>query len=396
MLCHIPGATFLHNTIVMTHTTGTFVKGTSRRWNLETTFLGILGIALIYIALAIDPHLSVIEETIVLVVFLGALLGVAPIPFPNLKNRTWLYPIIAGLLSAFMDSFLVLLMVAAIPIQGKKKDILAFKAYAMMAALIGGLLIYFGEVYALPHYLKYGLHHIYDALPLFVPVLIFLGVLGYLVQRLAITITPHETTLEEGLEKAYGEEHLDEANAKRGWENIVEFVIGVGIILFTHNVLLALGILFTYAFASGQGEDLLHVIKTETEVGVMLLLFTAWVIFEPVQPLLQLFTGFHALWPSMINAVFSGALLPAGGNVWREISVISAGALFLPISSLVGVMLFKTLKEWWAYLKLSIPMMLLWLILSLGWFTYIWPHAEPMFFHLFNIGGYHVVTESEE
>lgn len=94
-----------------------FIKGSGRHWNLETVFLGILGIALIYIAIVLNPHLSIIEETIILVVFLGALLGVAPISFPNLKHRKWLYPIIAGLLSAFMDSFLVLLMVAAIPLQ---------------------------------------------------------------------------------------------------------------------------------------------------------------------------------------------------------------------------------------------------------------------------------------
>jgi len=380
----------------MTQTTTAFTKGASRTWNLETTFLGMLGGALIYLALTVGTHLSIIEETIVLVVFLGALLGVAPIPFPNLRHRKWLYPVIAGLLSAFMDSFLVLLMVAAIPVKGKQREILKFKAYAMMAALIGGLLIYFGEVYALPHYLKYGMHHIYDGIPLLVPVLIFLGVLGYLIQKLPIDITARESTLEEGLEQIenhqHEHEHMSEGSAKRRWENIIEFVVGIGIILFTHNALLALGVLFTYAFLSGQGEDLLHVIKTETEVGVMLLLLTAWVIFNPVQPLLQLFTGFHALWPSMINAVFSGALLPAGGTVWREISVISAGALFLPISSLVGVMLFKTMKEWWAYVKLSVPMMLLWLVLSLGWFTYVWPHAEPVFFKTFNIDGYTVIA----
>ncbi len=372
---------------------GVFIKGSKRQWNLETTFLGLLGAALIYIALVFNPHLSIIEETIVLVVFLGALLGVAPIPFPNLKHRRWLYPLVAGLLSAFMDSFLVLLMVAAIPVKGEQKEVLKFKAYAMMAALIGGLLIYFGEVYALPHYLKYGMNRIYDGLPLLVPILIFLGVLGYLVQRMKIEITARESTLEEGLEKAYGHEDISDMNVKRKWENIVEFVIGIGIILFTHNAILALGVLFAYAFLSGQGEDLLHVIKTETEVGVMLLLLTAWVIFNPVQPLLQLFTGFHALWPSMINAVFSGALLPAGGDVWKEISVISAGALFLPISSLVGVMLFKTMKEWWAYVKLSVPMMILWLVLSLGWFTYIWPSMEPVFFNTFNIDGYEAVSE---
>ena len=152
--------------------------------------------------------------------------------------------------------------------------------------------------------------------------------------------------LTRGIEEAEGHAgHVESAQSKRKVENIIEFVIGIGIILFTHNPVLALGILFVYAFVSGQGEDLLHVIRTETEMSVMLLLFAAWLIFDQVQPLLEIFTGMHAIWPSMVNAVFSGALLPAGGDVWMEIMMISAGALFLPISSLVGVMLFKTAKE---------------------------------------------------
>lgn len=243
------------------------------------------------------------------------------------------------------------------------------------------------------------MNHIYDGLPILVPVLIFLGVLGYLVQKLDLVISARESTLEMGLEKKEirDNDHKSSHNTKRKIENLAEFIIGIGIILFSHNPILALGILFVYAFISGQGEDLLYVIKTETEMGVMLLLLTAWVIFEPVQPLLSFFTGFHALWPSMINAVFAGALLPAGGDVWLEIVMISTGALFLPISSLVGVMLFKTIKEWWAYVKLSVPMMFVWLAISLSWFTYVWPKMEPTFFKIIGIDGYSVmITEGEE
>jgi len=367
----------------MTHETR--IKGTKREWTLESIFVGLLGLALAYVALKFNPHISIIEETIVLVVFLGALLGVAPIPFPNLKKRKWLYPIIAGLISAFMDSFLVLLMVAAIPISGNRKSVLKFKALNMIAALIGGLLVYFGEVYALPHYLKYGMHNIYDGLPLLVPVLLFLGILGYMVQKLEIIVPTKETSLEEGIEKAEKSNIPKSSNAKRKFENYIEFVIGIGIILITHNPILALGVLFFYAFVSGQAEDLLHVIKTETEMGVMLLLFTAWLIFEPSQVLFESFTGFLAIFPSMVNAVFSGALLPASGDVWLEIVAISTGALFLPISSLVGVMLFKTMKEWWAYVKISVPLMVVWLALSLGWFMFIWPFIEPTFINTFNI-----------
>ena len=82
------------------------------------------------------PHLSPIEDTIILVLFLGLLLGIAPIPFPKVK-QLWLFPWIAGILSGLMDSFLVLLMVSVVPLVGKKKDKLKFKTYVMLAALIG-------------------------------------------------------------------------------------------------------------------------------------------------------------------------------------------------------------------------------------------------------------------
>lgn len=368
------------------------IQHIQRKWTLESVFLGLLGAALVYLSLTVHPHLSIIQETIVLVIFLGALLGVAPIPFPNLKHRLWLYPIVAGLISAFMDSFLVLLMVAAIPIIGHKSQELKFKAYVMIAALIGGLLVYFGEVYALPHYLKYGMSNIYDGLPLLVPVLMFLGVLGYLTQRLTITVTSKESTINEGLDHVNDlQSSSNFLQTKRRWENFVEFAIGIAIVLIAHDPILALGALFLYAAISGQGEDLLHVMKTETEMGVMLLLLSVWILSGPVQGLVSSLDGFSFLWLSMINAVFFGALLPGNGDVWREISLISAGAIFLPISSLVGVMIFKSMREWWAYVKLSAPLMVLWLILSLGWFTYVWPSLEPTFFSIFNIEGYELV-----
>ncbi len=363
------------------------------QWCLETFLLGIFGAALIYVGLIANPELSIIEEAIILVIFLGALLGVAPIPFPNLRGKIWLYPIIAGLLSALMDSFLVLLLVAALPIHGSYIAKMTFKVYVMIAALIGGLLIYFGEVYALPHYLKYGMSQVYDGLPLLVPVMIFLGVLGYLAQRLKIKIDSHSSTLAEGIEIV---EHTDLRNdyqSKQPKQNLVEFFVGIGIIFFTHNAILALGILFLYSFISGQGKSLIEVVRSETEMSVIILLSTTWVLAPVLTPLLHDFSNSGIFGLSVISAVVAGALLPAGGDVWMEISLISAGALVLPISSLVGVMLFKTMRQWIIYVKIAIPLTILWLVLSIGWFAYIWPNLEPKFFEVFDREPYTIVTE---
>lgn len=338
-------------------------KGVHRVWGLETHFLGLLGVALVYIALWNHPTLNVVQDTIVLVVFLGGILGVAPISLPNMSNKKFLYPIVAGLLSAFMDSFLVLLMIVALPLGGPLKDQLRFKAYCTLAALIGGLLVYFGEVFALPHYLKYDMRSITDGIPLIPPVFLFLGVLAFLTDRLKVTVAAKEAHPFEGAPQS----------RKKKIENIIEFVLAIILLLATHNALLCLGVLFVYASLSGQGEDLINVMKTETEVGVMLLLMMAWVLYEPLQPVFAQFTGYKLLLPSMVNAVFTGAMAVKGGDVWQEIVLISAGALFLPISSLVGVMVFKTGSEWLEYVKVSVPLMILWLILGLGWFKIFWP-----------------------
>jgi len=338
-------------------------KGMRREWHLETHFLGLLGVTLIYVSLFLQTDLNVVEDTIVLVIFLGGLLGIAPISLPNMSKKIYLYPIVAGFISAFMDSFLVLLMVVALPLSGNKIHQLRFKAYCTIASLIGGLLVYFGEVYALPHYLKYDMHSILDGLPLFLPVTIYLLILGYLTSRLDIQIGGVEAHPYEGVDQPY----------KTKIMNYVEFVFGILLLLITHNPILCLGVLFVWASVVGQGEDLIGVMKTETEVGVMMLLVIAWLTYEPLQPFFKQFTGFALIIPSMVNAVFTGAMATASGDVWFEIVLLSAGALFLPISSLVGVMVFKTINEWVEYAKVSIPLMLLWLAMGLGWFHFIYP-----------------------
>lgn len=344
-------------------------KTNVRSWGLEEFLIGLVGTALIYVGYAIQPDLNVIQETIVLVLFLGPLLGIAPLPFPNLEKKRWLYPVAAGLLSAVMDSFLVLLLVAAIPLVGAASQQLKFKAYNMIAALIGGLLVYFGEVYALPHYLKYGMQGVTDALFLTPPVLIFLFIIGFFVNRLDVKIQPKNKT-------SGHVSGVSDQNQKRLTENLIEFAVAITLLLVTHNAVLVLGLLMLYSFISGQGEDFIKVVRHETEMGVMLLLVFAMLIFEPSQALFAGMTSWQAiLGTSSINAVISGALLPAGGDLPFEIILISAGSLLTPASSLVGVVLFTSAKDWIGYMKISIPLMILWLVLGLTWVKYLMPES---------------------
>lgn len=334
------------------------ISAHKRIWNLETLILGILGAALCWQS-HIVHNLNVIEETIILVVFLGALMGVTRIPFPQSffgkPLPLWSYPAISGIISGFMDSFLVLLMVGAMPIVGQWKNKIRFQAYNMMAALIGGLITYFGEVYMLPLALKYNLREWHSMGPLVVPVIVFLAILGILSSRLKITVGKTSQEKNNGLWNKV--------------EGYIEFSVAIALLLVTKNAMLCLGILFVYAFIVGEGEDLIGVIKTETEMSVMMLLLIAWIIQHDLAPVVSQYSGYWAAIPSTINAVLTGAMFPVSGNFWFDATILSTCALLTPVSSLVGIMLFKTKKEWIEYMKVSIPLAILWFGLATNWFN---------------------------
>lgn len=337
-------------------------------WDLETFFLGLVGAALIW-QRDLLHHFGVVEETIVLVIFLGGLMGITRIPFPS-KIPLWAYPVVSGIISGFMDSFLVLLLVGAAQLEGSTNDKLRFRAYNMIAALIGGLITYFGEVYMLPLALKYGMRAWYVMLPIVPPVLVYLAFIALRTNGLKV--------------KVLGMQSLDDTNetgkkSTADFGDYIEFGLAILLLLVTHNALLCLGLLFLYSFVTGQGEDLIDVMKTETEVGVMLLLVFAAFVAGPVEPYMASWSGWWAFIPSVINGVLTGAIYPTSGDVWQDAHILSTAVLVTPISSLVGVMLFKTAKEWIEYIKLAIPMACVWFVLAGAWFYGPWKSIEPWF-----------------
>lgn len=359
-----------------------------KSWNLECCFLGLLGAVLIW-QKDLAHELSVVAETIVLVVFLGGLMGITRIPFPSKIGSTaiplWAYPLISGIISGFMDSFLVLLLVGLARLEGDASDKFRFRAYNMIAALIGGLILYFGEVYMLPLALQYGMREWYSMLPIVPPVLVFLGLLSLLCGRLNVRVAGM-ASLDAG-----GNGHPKKQRAD--WFDYVEFAVAIVLLLSLHNPLLCLGVLFVYSFATGQGEDLIDVMKTETEVGVMLLLFVAALIAQPVAPYLADWSGWWAFIPSAINGVLTGAIFPTSGDVWHDAHILSTAVLLTPVSSLVGVMLFKTPREWLAYIRLAVPLAALWFLLCGAWFWLCWPVIEPSYHAHF--GKPELVTHSD-
>lgn len=344
-----------------------------RAWNMECWFLGLAGLAML-LRRDLTLQMSVVQETIVLVVFLGGLIGITRIPFPTRffgkPIALWAYPLISGGLSGFMDSFLVLLLVGAASLEGDEGEQLKFRAYNTLAALIGGLALYFGEVYMLPLALKYGMRSWHSMLPIVPPVLAFLAVLAWLASRLNVRVV--------GVKSMGG-------GGRNVWVDWLEFLAAIALLLATHNALLCLGALLVYAFVTGQGENLIDVIKTETEMGVMLLLVFAAFVAGPIEPYMARWSGWWAFIPSVVNGVLAGAVFPASGDVWFDALILSTAVLVTPVSSLVGVMLFKTMKDWKGYIRLALPLALLWFVLAGAWFRGPWRAVEPAYARVFGV-----------
>jgi hypothetical protein len=345
-----------------------------RAWNLETTLMGLMGLAMVFTRDHIHQA-GVVGETIILIILLGGLMGITRIPFPTFvmgrKIPLWGYPILSGILSMFMDSFLVLIMVGSATIIGPANDQFKFRVYNMIAALIGGLGMYFGEAYMIPLALKYGMRHWYSMLPILTPVLAYLFVLAILCGSLNVQV---------GKIAELGGPHQQRST----YRDHFEFATFVALLLVFHNPLLVLGLLFLWASVTGQGEDLINVIKTETEVNVMQLLVIALLIAQPMSSVIAEYaSGWWAFIPATINGVLMGAIYPAQGNVWREVTILSSAVLITPISSLVGVMLFKTWNDWKKYMRVSIPLATVWFVICLSWFMFVWPVLEPSFHSVF-------------
>lgn len=360
--------------------TGVQAKARAFR-NLENIILGVVGLALIW-QNGINHHLSIPAETIILVVFLSGLMGITRIPLPThvfgRKIGTLWYPLLCGIISGFMDSFLVLLLLCAADVKGSARDQMKFKVYCMLAALIGGLITYFGEVYMLPLALKYEMQSWYSMLPIVPPVLVFLTLLCWLAGRLDVEVV--------GVGKSYQTETIAHGTLRKiggNWQDYIEFTVMIALLLYAHNAVLCLGLLLLYTAISGQGVQLLHVVTAEMEIAVMLLLFLALLIAGPAAPYIAQLEGWWAVIPATINAVLTGAIYPASGNVWSDVQILSFAALLTPISSLVGVMLFKTKEEWGQYIVIAVPLALVWLVVYSAWMWGPWEMISPYYAEIF-------------
>jgi hypothetical protein len=306
-------------------------------------------------------------------------MGITRIPFPTTLFGKPLalstYPKLSGVVSCVLDSYLVAMLIGRASVKGSEKDVFKFRLYTMAAALIGGLGLYFGEVYFLARALMYNMVHWYDMIPVWPPVILFLIILGRLTARLDVTVANDR---DNGAESTGGD------RKKANTLDYVEFAGFVILLLVLHDPIMCMGIFLMYAVATGQGEDMIQVIFHETERSVFgLLIFTF--IFEAAisKALVVYFPGYLVYVASGLSAVMVGAVLPPTGDVWWETTVLATGVLLSPVSALVGIMLFKRLSEWGRFFLYGLPLAATVFLIFTIWFTCVWPFLDPYFYQYF-------------
>jgi hypothetical protein len=349
---------------------------------LEHFFLLGLGIALFATADTYYHEASPVLQVIFLIFYLGSLVGISPIPMPAFKSNFKML-FFAGVSSGLLDSYIVLDQCRKLKTVEDGQDeaeIMAIEGLQLIegvrskliylmtqAALIGGLIIWFGEVFAAPVYNYDGRTGLLSALYIVPPVFLFLTILGLFANRLPIKVIPRIPTPWERQQRV---------------RNFLEFAIGITMLLVTHNALMCLGLLMIYTSITRQDDNLLSNWKHHTEVSVMLVLFLALTVGDYamtmlIEPLGLASGEFAPLIPSAIQAVFFGALYDdPTTHLWIKITLASTGAQLTPVSSLVGVMVATTKQNWKDYMKYSVPSAILWFTIMR---TYIYFTLETPF-----------------
>lgn len=335
---------------------------------MEHALLCLAGIAMMVFHAKYET-MSGIPQVLILVIYLGLLLGIAPVPMPVFRSKFW-QVFFAGIISSVLDSFIVLKQMKslrtlestqdrqAVIVDQQDQETVGVRAQLLalgtLAAIIGGLMIWFGEVYAAGLFNSDGRTGPFSALFIIPPALLFLTVLGIHASWLPIEVVQNEAKV-------------------MNLRNIMEFAIGIILLLLTHNSLLCLGILLAYCVITHQADHLLDSWKEETEINIMLVLLIAWITGGWVLKNLIAPSGlgqgsFLPIIPAAIQAVLWGPLYSDPTvHFWMRVTTLSTGAMLLPISSLVGVMLFRTSFQWWLYTRYSIPYAILWYMIMRLW-----------------------------
>lgn len=332
----------------------------------------VLGASCIAAYGSYETRMNSIGQVMILIIYLGTLINVAPVEIPKFKSK-FLLTTFVSIISMWLDSFPVLDQAKKIQIKCKRTGELVngmsdekTKLYTLwtLGALSCGLCIWFGEGYAAGLYNNDSRTGILSALFIVPPVMVFVTILSFHSTRLQVEIVVN------GVGKSKGDKFLE--YMKDNLRELIIFGIGIATLLITHNPLLCLGIMLIVAVITRKTEEVIDIVKNRIEIDIILVLLIALLI----GPSMIQFVGNaglgHGTWrpiiPSTFQAVLWGALYEDSSvHFWIRMTNLSTGAMLTPISSLVGILLIRTKRQWMIYMRYSIPYCILWYCLMRGW-----------------------------
>lgn len=307
----------------------------------------LLGVFMIYWsakALIDGVHLtsSPVMETLVVAVYLTMLLAYAQVKIPIFfadkpRLSTFILVALCGHVSLFFDSFAVVLLLSTgiifLPIQGEKNTFNQFvvKTFAAFCALTVGGGFYLGELWGLPWFISNGLNNPIAGLPILViltPYCLLLGGIAAFftpVKMEKVVFTPEQT------------------------KGVIEFTVGLLLIIITHSPFLCIGVLLVYAALSRKTMFLIKAFVHELQDGALnaigLILIACLIInadlVKYIQPHLD---GVGLFIAAAISSPFAGAIAAPVDNLhdfYVGLSMLMVGAPMFVFSSLVAIVVFK-------------------------------------------------------
>lgn len=285
---------------------------------------------------------SPVIETLIVAVYLTMLLAYAQVKIPvffanNSRLSTFILVVLCGHVSLFFDSFAIVLLLSTgiifIPIKGEKNTFNQFvvKTFAAFCALTVGGGFYLGELWGLPWFISNGLNNPLAGLPVLViltPYCFFLGIIAAIftpVKMEKVVFTYEQT------------------------KGVIEFVLGLLLIILTHSPFLCIGVLLIYSALSRKTIFFIDVFVHELKDGALnaigLILIACFIIntdlVKYIQPHLD---GVGLLVAAAISSPFAGAIAAPVNSLhdfYVGLSMLMIGAPMFVFSSLVAIVVFK-------------------------------------------------------
>ncbi len=292
--------------------------------------------------LAHEPILkSAVAQTLGVAIYLTMLVSYCglkiPVFFPqSARWSTFCLIVFAGHISLLFDSFAVVLLLATGVIfidlgDGSRFNQFVVKAVAAFNALTVGGGFYLGELWGLPWFITNGQSNLVAGLPFLLAATPVCLITAYMAAKW-VPVKMEATDFDSSQKLAMS-----------------EFVIGLMIIIFSHEAVFAIGVLLVYTSIRGRTIELvdktLHELKDGAAVALGLIFLALILTLQGsavyIQPYLEgpmMFLG------AMVSSPFAGAMAPAvdslDGFYWGLI-FLALGAPMFVFSSLVAIMVFK-------------------------------------------------------